>query len=87
MSNCHPFKPQELNVTSTCIFYFSICQPVPRFCSDDTGICLANKVSLSPEYNKTLYTEFRSIGRFNDEFKSGLIESLQLIIKSNLYII
>ena len=78
MSTCHPFKPdvQEVNVTSTCIFYFSICQPVARFCPGDTGICLANKLSFLPKYNETLYTEFKSIGRFTDEFVSGLIESI-----------
>lgn len=60
------------NVTSKCLFYFSICHTVPRYCPENSGICLASETHFPPPYNQTLYSEFKNIGSFNDEFRSGL---------------
>ena len=77
---CKPFYPSGVkNGSSTCIFYFSICTPVPDFCPENSGICLANKVDFSgsPAGNKTLYTQPINIGSFKEgknHFKAGLFE-------------
>lgn len=66
---CKPFYPSGVkNGSSTCIFYFSICTPVPDFCPENSGICLANKVDFSgsPAGNKTLYTQPINIGSFKE---------------------
>lgn len=70
MVGCKPFKPPSpsgANVTSTCVFYFSICHPVPSLCTENSGICLTNKVAYwGRNYdNKTLYTLPKRIGAFN----------------------
>ncbi|XP_068693839.1 uncharacterized protein [Montipora foliosa] len=70
-SDCTPFKPQDINVTSTCIFYFSICHPVPVYCPGVSGICFANRVTFSPKDNNThLYSTFLSIGGYSEKFIS-----------------
>lgn len=75
---CKLFHPPDVgNDSSTCLFYFSICTPVPDFCPENSGICLANKIDYRPKYNKTLYTKPIKIGSFkegNNHFRAGLIE-------------
>ncbi|XP_015779379.1 PREDICTED: uncharacterized protein LOC107357256 isoform X2 [Acropora digitifera] len=68
IGSCKHLKP-EGSSNSTCIFYFSICKPVPRYCPDNSGICLVTKVSFLKE-NTTLYSEFINIGSYSQEFKS-----------------
>ena len=79
---CVPFKPPISggNVTSTCVFYFSLCHPVPSLCTENCGICLTNKVSFwGHDYdNKTLYTMPKKTGGFDPNkkvnFDSGKFE-------------
>lgn len=68
IGSCKHLKP-EGSSNSTCIFYFSVCKPVPRYCPDNSGICLVTKVSFLNE-NTTLYSEFINIGSYSQEFKS-----------------
>ena len=81
MVGCEPFYPPAdgSNVSSTCVFYFSICQPVPSFCPENSGICLANKINYGSKFNdKTVYTLPKKIGGFQEggkaNFDSGLFE-------------
>ena len=79
---CIPFKPPISggNVTSTCVFYFSLCHPVPSLCTENCGICLTNKVSFwGHDYdNKALYTMPKKTGGFDPnkkvKFDSGKFE-------------
>ncbi|RMX37275.1 hypothetical protein pdam_00023102 [Pocillopora damicornis] len=70
---CIPFKPPISggNVTSTCVFYFSLCHPVPSLCTENCGICLTNKVSFwGHDYdNKALYTMPKKTGGFDPNKK------------------
>lgn len=71
----HP--PGAPNASSTCLFYFSLnCNPVPEFCPENSGICVANKIDYIGS-NTTLYTMPIQIGQFKEgknPFKSGLVE-------------
>ena len=74
----HPPNVQAGNYSSTCIFYFSICTPVPDFCPENSGICLANKVDyFQSTGNTTLYSLPINIGGFKegkDPFTAGLVK-------------
>ncbi|XP_067033021.1 uncharacterized protein [Acropora muricata] len=70
IGSCKHLKPEESS-NSTCIFYFSICKPVPRYCPDNSGICLVTKVSfLKDNTTLDLYSEFINIGSYSEDFIS-----------------
>lgn len=76
LPGCKPFHPPDVNM-STCLFYFSVCTPVPDFCPENSGICLSNKVKYGPPYNDTLYSKQINIGSFKEDgkrFIAGLLE-------------
>ena len=83
VKGCTPHEIKGQN-SSTCIFYFSICHPVPRYCPENSGICLANKFSFNKD-NTTLilYTAFTNTGSFSEKFTSGLTVNNILVLVNN----
>ena len=85
---CIPFKPQIYggSVFSTCVFYFSLCHPVPSLCTENCGICLTNKVSFwGHDYdNKTLSLNFIIFIRLRNQWKLCFLIDIVVI---SLYLI
>lgn len=83
LPGCKPFHPPGVNASTTCLFYFSLCKPVPDLCPTNSGICLTNKIDYGPKYKKIVYTKPENIGSFiagPEAFKSGAV--LQCNIES-----